>query len=1076
MANTIKTHKPRYYLQKSGEFVIENYNYGKPFASFFPGIAGKYGIPIWVFYSNRGQGISSFGIKDKEHPILEYFPANKSWQFTPSHGFRTFIKVTSGSKTVFYEPFHNGTCNLTFELSNRMLITSAELTIEEVNKTLGLKTTVTYFTIPNDSFGGLVRNVTIQNISRSSKKLQVVDGLPQIVPFGTNNWCLKEMSRTIEAWNKVDNMENNVPFYRLAVDPADRPEVVHITEGNFYLGFQSVGNTNKLIKPIIDPQTVFGQNTDFSCPLAFLKSKVFKQPSHEAFASKTPAALLLLHINLAAGESKTFHAVAGYMRNIKLLNTSVKKIVATEYLDTKRQENRACIENLQNDLTTKSSSLAFDLYAKQTYLDNIMRGGYPLTFRPGATFYLYSRKHGDLERDYNKFSIQPAYFSQGNGNYRDVNQNRRCDTWFHPDINDENVLFFFNLLQLDGYNPLIVKGTSFILKDAQKFEAALTPALCSGSLDTLLAYLEKPFTPGDVIIWIEDNALKFSISNDAFLNTLMQFSEKIQEAEHGEGFWSDHWTYNLDILENYLAVFPEQEQNILFVKKAFTYFDNAECVKPRFEKFTLHNGTVKQLHSVYADSAKKESLKKRSESANLVRTSLGNGPVYTTNLINKLLCLFTNKLASLDPAGVGIEMEADKPNWYDSLNGLPGLFGSSVNETFELKRLGLFIKDALSKAPSGSISITAEVLEFLLHIDSAINEYVTSVDPNKDYLIWDTVYSYKDSYRQKIKPGVSGAESEIATAKLVTILETALRKIDHGIAKAFNKKAGVYNGYFIHEVTEYKDLTDSYVYPTKFVQKPLPLFLEANVHAMKVSDSKKQAQELYTALKNSPLYDKTLKMYKVTESLKSCPEEIGRSRVFPSGWLENESIWLHMEYKYLLELLKKELFEEFYAELKNTLIPFQNPARYGRSILENSSFIVSSAFPNKELHGNGFVARLSGSTAEFIQIWLIMNAGLRPFSLNNKNELEVTFKPSLAGWLFDKKTKSYSFTFLGKTMITYINPSLKNTFGMRAAQIKTISFDDASGKQIRLQNPLIPAPYAEQIRQGLIKEITIELL
>lgn len=239
------------------------------------------------------------------------------------------------------------------------------------------------------------------------------------------------------------------------------------------------------------------------------------------------------------------------MRNIKLLNTSVKKIVSTDYLDTKRQENRACIENLQNDLTTKSSSLAFDLYAKQTYLDNIMRGGYPLTFRPGATFYLYSRKHGDLERDYNKFSIQPAYFSQGNGNYRDVNQNRRCDTWFHPGINDENVLSFFNLLQLDGYNPLIVKGTSFILKDAQKFEAALTPALRSGSLDTLLAYLEKPFTPGDVIIWIEDNALKFSISNDAFLNTLMQFSEKIQEAEHGEGFWSDHWTYNLDILENY---------------------------------------------------------------------------------------------------------------------------------------------------------------------------------------------------------------------------------------------------------------------------------------------------------------------------------------------------------------------------------------------------------------------------------------------------------------------------------------------------------------------------------------------
>jgi len=41
-----------------------------------------------------------------------------------------------------------------------------------------------------------------------------------------------------------------------------------------------------------------------------------------------------------------------------------------------------------------------------------------------------------------------------------------------------------------------------------------------------------------------------------------------------------------------------------------------------------------------------------------------------------------NKAASLDPSGIGIEMEANKPNWYDSLNGLPGLLGSSISETF----------------------------------------------------------------------------------------------------------------------------------------------------------------------------------------------------------------------------------------------------------------------------------------------------------------------------------------------------------------------------------------------------------
>ncbi|PIQ87626.1 MAG: hypothetical protein COV73_03120, partial [Candidatus Omnitrophica bacterium CG11_big_fil_rev_8_21_14_0_20_43_6] len=62
--------KPEYYLNKQDEFVIQNYNYAKPFANFFPGIAGKYGIPMWVFYVNRGQCICSFGTKDKDHAIL----------------------------------------------------------------------------------------------------------------------------------------------------------------------------------------------------------------------------------------------------------------------------------------------------------------------------------------------------------------------------------------------------------------------------------------------------------------------------------------------------------------------------------------------------------------------------------------------------------------------------------------------------------------------------------------------------------------------------------------------------------------------------------------------------------------------------------------------------------------------------------------------------------------------------------------------------------------------------------------------------------------------------------------------
>ena len=131
----------------------------------------------------------------------------------------------------------------------------------------------------------------------------------------------------------------------------------------------------------------------------------------------------------------------------------------------------------------------------------------------------------------------------------------------------------------------------------------------------------------------------------------------------------------------------------------------------------------------------------------------------------------------------------------------------------------------------------------------------------------------------------------------------------------------------------------------------------------------------------------------------SQPHDIGRARAFPPGWLENESIWLHMEYKYLLEILKAGLFEQFFADMRNILVPFYDPQIYGRSPLENSSFLVSSAHPDETLHGAGFVARLSGSTAEFISIWNIMMAGKHPFIMQN-GQLCFALRPALPGWLF----------------------------------------------------------------------------
>ena len=87
-----KTNKVNYGV-KNDEFIIENFNLAKPFASFFPGIAGVWGKPLWVFYVNRGQAISSLGSKDKDGAINEFVAANKAYRQTALTGFRTFLMI-----------------------------------------------------------------------------------------------------------------------------------------------------------------------------------------------------------------------------------------------------------------------------------------------------------------------------------------------------------------------------------------------------------------------------------------------------------------------------------------------------------------------------------------------------------------------------------------------------------------------------------------------------------------------------------------------------------------------------------------------------------------------------------------------------------------------------------------------------------------------------------------------------------------------------------------------------------------------------------------------------------------------
>jgi hypothetical protein len=691
------------------DFSIENYNNSRPFASFFPGLAGVKGKPMWVFYANRGQAIAGFGVNDKNGAMMEFLPANKAYQSTPFLGFRTFCRFGTEQ---FYEPFalHSS------QSVQTMIVRPYEIEIRDRNTTLGLETSVIYYGLPNESLPVLVRRLTVKNIGKKGLKLELADGLPRVIPKGMDDYLVKNMTRTIEAFTEVVNLENGVPFFKLKIQPDDKPDINWLNSGFFSFALSD----EALVPMVIDPSLVFGEDTAFvrPCPMAWKKTPPLK---NQLSSSVMPSSLFIENCSLAPNAEKSITSYYGYGESKVSVNRFVSVVKSfPRYFEAKREEMRHIYTDLVSKFGLKTGVDVLNQYADVTFMDNVLRGGFPMPLGPSGSFvHVFSRKHGDMERDYNNFQISATYYSQGNGNFRDVNQNRRHDILLNSKIGTLNIDFFFNLIQLDGFNPLIIDPVRFIVPNdvlhslelnlteecKKEFELLKKDAVLAGQLYEFV----KKYSPDPLNV-------------DALFKEMIESCSMQYETRHGEGYWVDHWTYNLDHLDQYLSVFPDKKAWLLFEKKDFCFYDSDHYVRPRRDKYVVtKEGRLRQYGAVRQDPQKKTLLHSRKREPYKVRTQNGHGSILEVSLFVKLLALAAVKTSSLDPYGIGLEMEADKPGWCDALNGLPGVFGSSSHEMFELLRLVRFLKDEiLPISPTKTIELPQELFSFLRDIEVAL--------------------------------------------------------------------------------------------------------------------------------------------------------------------------------------------------------------------------------------------------------------------------------------------------------------------------------------------------------------------
>ncbi|SFH69345.1 hypothetical protein SAMN04487830_10591 [Pseudobutyrivibrio sp. OR37] len=1009
--------------------VIENYGIKSEFASFLPGIAGLHGIPMWCYTVNRGQAVVSFGVQDKDHGIMEFYPAHTAYQMVGRTGFRTFIKADGK----YFEPFKNPASK------TKMTVYMNSLTIEDEDVENQIKVKVSYSTLPGEKIASLMRVVEITNLADKKRDFEILDGMPALVPFGVGQESLKMMAQTTKAWMQVEDVESKVPYYRVRVSMEDSAVVKKVEGGNFAMGKRADGS---LLPVIVDPRVVFEYDLAFEQAVGFKNSDLEKLVcGSQNTSNELPCAFFGESKSLAGGETITLYEMIGQVRNKDILMDFLGNKIDGNYFEGKFAEATKLADELTESVASHTADKIFDNYVRYNYMDNLLRGGTPIQLGGKHTYYVYSRKHGDLERDYNYFSMSPEFYSQGNGNFRDVNQNRRCDTFFSPIVKSKNIEMFYSLIQLDGYNPLKIEQMRYVSEKAKDLG------------------LIEPFTPGTLAAAIMDKADgQFKEEQQQLFDQIMADAKDIVNADFGEGYWSDHWTYNLDLIEDFLEIYPDEEKKLLFETKVKA-FDAKEKVRNRFERYEKTDAGVRQYYYL-------EKRTNTTEDPSYAFDTQGNE--VTMSLMAKLILMSTIKLATLDAYGLGVEMEGGKPGWYDALNGLPGLLGSSMNETYELARMIEFVSNELCKYGQ-SITLPEEVATLVLQIYKVEQEVEDSMEK------WNRKNDIKEDYRKAVYDGFSGKTNEMSANFINEVFAAFKNTMDAAVEKAVELGNGIAPAYFTYEIDDY-EMKEAGIVPKHFSLVQVPYFLEGPVRFLKLGSDINTKKEMYSKVKASDLYDEKLSMYKVNASLQDASFELGRCRAFTPGWLENESIWLHMEYKYLLELLRSGLYEEFFDDFKKAAVPFLERDVYGRSTLENSSFIASSKNPNERIHGKGFVARLSGSTIEFISMWKLMFFGKNIFTLDEKGQLCFNVAPAIPKYLIDKCDDKYqvSATLLGSTKLTYCFDKYQD-YMPENYRIESYHVELKDGTVADIEGEKIAGELAEKIRDRCAISITIKM-
>jgi hypothetical protein len=180
---------------------------------------------------------------------------------------------------------------------------------------------------------------------------------------------------------------------------------------------------------------------------------------------------------------------------------------------------------------------------------------------------------------------------------------------------------------------------------------------------------------------MEQQSIFLMISRQEFIDQVAAAATSSPMAVYQTGFWADHWTYYMELIETYLAIYPDGEERLMHDQE-LPYFYSPAFVQPRSKKYVLSvsfegkGHHVQQLDATVPDQEMLDVTSQYIDNSTnwyMIEANWTHdkaGVIFKSSPIAKLFLLATIKYATRDAFGMGVEYEGGRPGWNDAMVSL----------------------------------------------------------------------------------------------------------------------------------------------------------------------------------------------------------------------------------------------------------------------------------------------------------------------------------------------------------------------------------------------------------------------